>query len=62
MGDTGQVSASLGLSLGLSLQPVCALRGLVFYKVVFELGGSSRQWCIMATRGQAISSAQKFVG
>lgn len=27
-------------SLGLSLQPVCALRGLVFYKVVFELGGS----------------------
>lgn len=37
MGDTGQVSDSLGLSL----QSVCALRGLVFWKaVVFEFGGS----------------------
>lgn len=28
------------LSLGLSLQPVCALRGPVFCKAVFEHGGS----------------------
>lgn len=38
MDDTGQVSDSLGLSL----QPVCALRGLVFCKAVFEFGGSTQ--------------------
>lgn len=50
-------------SLGLFLQPVCALRGL-FCKAVFEFGGSTQllwQWCIMATRWQATSSPQKFV-